>query len=233
MRRVLLKLSGAVLGGEEGGLSRKVLEEVSQSISQAAAQGVQVAVVLGGGNILRGAQANEIGVDRVTGDYMGMLATLINALALQSHLERRGAVVRVMSAIAAHQVAEPYIRRRAIRHLEKGRVVLLAGGTGNPFFSTDTAAVLRAAEIEAQEVLKATSVDGVYTADPKRNADAELLPQLTYNDFLRRELGVMDATAVQLAKERGLPIVVFNVTKPGNLLRALLGERVGSVIKEV
>ena len=233
-KRVLLKLSGEMLAGEkEGGIDRKTLELVSDEIAACIEEtGVQMAVVVGGGNILRGASASDIGVSRVTGDFMGMLATLINSIALRSHLERRGITTRVMTAMAANQVAEPYIRLRAIRHLEKGRCVILAGGTGNPFFSTDTAAALRAAEIGAEVLLKGTRVDGVYTSDPEKDPGARLLERLDYKAYLDAELGVMDQTAVQLAKERGLPIVVFNFTVPGNLCSAVKRERVGSLILE-
>ncbi|MGC8893982.1 MAG: UMP kinase [candidate division WOR-3 bacterium] len=233
--RVLLKLSGEALagkGGERvGGIDREAVAFVTGEIDSAIeGTGAQIAIVVGGGNILRGARAEDIGVSRVTGDFMGMLATMINALALQAHLEAHGLVTRLMTAMAANQVAEPYIRRRAIRHLEKGRVVILAGGTGNPFFSTDTAAVLRAAEIGANVLLKGTSVDGVYTADPKLDSTARFLPELNYKTFLDQGLGVMDMTAVQLARERKLPIVVFNIWKPGALLMIIRGEGLGSLI---
>ncbi|MEO0181684.1 MAG: UMP kinase [candidate division WOR-3 bacterium] len=233
--RVLLKLSGEALAGKggekKGGIDRNAVGFIADEIASAIKEtGVQIAVVVGGGNILRGARAEDIGVPRVTGDFMGMLATIINALALQAHLEERGLTTRLMTAMAANQVAEPYICRRAIRHLEKGRVVILAGGTGNPFFSTDTAAALRAAEIGADVLLKGTSVDGVYTADPKLDSEARFLPELDYKTFLEQGLGVMDMTAVQLARERKLPIVVFNIWEPGALLRIIKGEKIGSLI---
>ncbi len=234
-RRVLLKLSGEALAGKgcekAGGIDRKAVGFISDEITSAIGEtGVQIAVVVGGGNILRGARAEDIGVSRVTGDFMGMLATMINSLALQAHLEERGLTTRLMTAMAANQVAEPYIRRRAIRHLEKGRVVILAGGTGNPFFSTDTAAALRAAEIGADALLKGTGVDGVYTADPKIDPAARFLPELDYRTFLEQGLGVMDMTAVQLARERDLPIIVFNIWEPGAFLRIIRGEKLGSLI---
>ena len=233
--RVLLKLSGEALAGEggekAGGIDRKAVGFIADEIAGTIGEtGVQLAIVVGGGNILRGAKAEDIGVSRVTGDFMGMLATMINAIALQAHLEERGLPTRLMTAMAANQVAEPYIRRRAIRHLEKGRVVILAGGTGNPFFSTDTAAALRAAETGADVLLKATGVDGVYTSDPKIDASARFLPELDYRTFLDNDLMVMDATAVQLARERSLPIIVFRIWEPGALLRVVKGEKVGSLI---
>lgn len=233
--RVLLKLSGEALAGKggekKGGIDRKAVGFIADQVAGAVGEtGVQMAIVVGGGNILRGAKAEDIGVSRVTGDFMGMLATMINAIALQSHLEERGLATRLMTAMAANQVAEPYIRRRAIRHLEKGRIVILAGGTGNPFFSTDTAAALRAAETGANVLLKATGVDGIYTVDPKIDPNAKFLPELDYRDFLDRGLGVMDMTAVQLARERKLPIIVFKVNTPGALGLAVRGEKIGSLI---
>jgi uridylate kinase len=233
--RVLLKLSGEALAGaggeKKGGIDRKAVGFIADEVAGVVGEtSVQLAIVVGGGNILRGASAEDIGVSRVTGDFMGMLATMINAIALQSHLEERGLVTRLMTAMAANQVAEPYIRRRAIRHLEKGRVVILAGGTGSPFFSTDTAAALRAAETGADVLLKGTGVDGVYTSDPKIDPKARFLPELDYRTFLDQDLGVMDATAVQLARERSLPIIVFNMSTPGALLMAVRGEKIGSLI---
>jgi len=233
--RVLLKLSGEAFagrGGErKGGIDREAVGFIADEVASVVREtGVQIAIVVGGGNILRGARAEDIGVSRVTGDFMGMLATMINALALQAHLEERGLTTRLMTAMAANQVAEPYIRRRAIRHLEKGRVVILAGGTGNPFFSTDTAAALRAAELAADALLKGTGVDGVYTSDPKIDPSARFLPELDYKMFLDQGLGVMDATAVQLARERKLPIIVFNIWEQAALVRIIRGEKLGSLI---
>jgi uridylate kinase len=193
--------------------------------------GVQLGLVIGGGNILRGTHASRQGVDRVSADYMGMLATVINALALQDTLEKQGVDTRVMTAIRMEELAEPYIRRRAVRHLEKGRMVIFAGGTGNPYFSTDTAAVLRALEIEAQVLMKATNVDGVYTADPKKQADAKFLPQLTFQEALVNGYAVMDANAFGLCKENKLPIVVFNIRQSGATARVLAGERVGTIVR--
>jgi len=192
--------------------------------------GVQVAIVIGGGNIFRGIAASAGGMDRATADYMGMLATVINALALQDALEKAGCQTRVLSAIEMRAVAEPYIRRRAIRHLEKGRVVIFAAGTGNPFFTTDTAGALRAVEIGADAIMKATKVDGIYSADPKRDANAERLPKTTYIDVLNRRLAVMDTTAISLCMENSLPIVVFDLTKDGNIKRSVMGEPVGSIV---
>jgi uridylate kinase len=230
-RRVLLKVSGeALMGPAEFGIDHAVLAAIAEEIRAACAGGVEVALVIGGGNIFRGIHVAQEGTDRATGDYMGMLATVINALALQDALERHGLPTRVMSAIEIRQIAEPYIRRRAMRHLEKGRVVIFAAGTGNPFFSTDTAASLRAAEIGAQMILKATKVDGVYNADPKVDANATRFAELAYNDFLQLGLKVMDATAVTLCRENSLPIMVFNMTVPGNVQRALSGELIGTLV---
>ena len=200
-------------------------------MKQVAASGVQLGLVVGGGNIVRGAQASGQGMDRVSADYMGMLATVINALALQDILEKKGLDTRVMSAIRMEELAEPYIRRRAVRHLEKGRVVIFAGGTGNPYFSTDTAAVLRALEIEAQVILKATNVDGIYTADPKKDPKATFLAELTFQEALVNGYAVMDANAFGLCKENRLPIVVFNINQPGATARVLAGERVGTIVR--
>lgn len=231
-RRALLKLSGAALAGErEFGTDFSVVERLAEEVKQVHALGVDLGLVIGGGNIIRGAVASQEGLDRVSADYMGMLATVINALALQDVLERKGVVTRVMTAIRMEELAEPYIRRRAQRHLEKGRVVLFAGGTGNPYFSTDTAAVLRALEIEADVLIKATSVDGVYSADPKKDASAEFIPELTYQEALVKGLRVMDANAFGLCQENGLPIVVMNVNKSGAVARVLHGERVGTIVR--
>ena len=230
--RVLLKLSGEALAGERGfGLDFSVVGRLTEEIKQVHALGAGLGIVLGGGNILRGTKASEEGMDRVSADYMGMLATVINALAVQDILERTGVETRVMTAIRMEELAEPYIRRRAQRHLEKGRVVLFAGGTGNPYFSTDTAAVLRALEIEANLLIKATSVDGVYTADPKVDPKAEFLPELSFQDAIVRGLRVMDANAFGLCKENALPIVVMNVNQSGAVARVVQGERVGTLVQ--
>ncbi len=230
--RVLLKLSGEALAGERGfGLDFSVVGRLTEEIKQVHALGASLGIVLGGGNILRGTKASEEGMDRVSADYMGMLATVINALAVQDILERKGVETRVMTAIRMEELAEPYIRRRAQRHLEKGRVVLFAGGTGNPYFSTDTAAVLRALEIEADLLIKATSVDGVFTADPKIDPKAEFLPKLSFQDAIVRGLRVMDANAFGLCKENALPIVVMNVNQSGAVARVVKGERVGTLVQ--
>ncbi|HWP37720.1 MAG TPA: UMP kinase, partial [Gemmatimonadales bacterium] len=228
----LVKLSGESLAGQRGfGLDFGVIERLAQEVAGVQALGASLGLVVGGGNIVRGTEASKQGMDRVSADYMGMLATVINALALQDILERRGIETRVMTAIRMEELAEPYIRRRAQRHLEKGRVVIFAGGTGNPYFSTDTAAVLRALEIEADLLVKATGVDGVYTADPKQDADAQFIPELTFQDALVRGLAVMDANAFGLCKENRLPIVVMNVNQPGAIARVLTGERVGTLVR--
>ncbi len=232
-KRVLLKLSGEVLAGEEGfGISSQALRRLSEEIRDVWQLGVQVAVVIGGGNIFRGLSGEETGIDRATGDYMGMLATLINALALQSSLERLGVPTRVMTPFEIRQLAEPYIRRRAIRHLEKGRVVIFAGGTGNPFFTTDTAAALRAAEIGADVVLKATKVDGVYDKDPAKNSDAKKFKNISYIEVLDRGLKVMDSTAISLCMDNQIPILVFSVLEPGNIKKVVMGEEVGTLVGE-
>jgi uridylate kinase len=230
-RRVVLKLSGEALAGSLGyGIDPPVLSRIGQEVRDVAKLGVQVAIVIGGGNIFRGIAASAGGMERATADYMGMLATVINALALQDALEKCGLQTRVLSAIEMRAVAEPYIRRRAIRHLEKGRVVIFAAGTGNPFFTTDTAGALRAIEIGADVIMKATKVDGIYTADPKRDAGAERLARVTYIDVLSRRLEVMDTTAISLCMENSLPIVVFDLTSTGNIRRIVLGEPVGSIV---
>jgi len=231
-KRALLKLSGeAFAGGRASGIDFGVIERLSDELKSVAATGVQLGLVIGGGNILRGTAASQQGMDRVSADYMGMLATIINALALQDILEKKGVDTRVMTAIRMEELAEPYIRRRAVRHLDKGRVVIFAGGTGNPYFSTDTAAVLRALEIEAQVILKATNVDGIYTADPKKDASAKFLPQITFQEALVKGYAVMDANAFGLCKENKLPIVVFNINQPGATARVLTGERVGTIVQ--
>jgi uridylate kinase len=230
-KRILLKLSGEIVRHPDGqGISVERLGVLASEIAGVRRLGADVGVVIGGGNILRGAVASERGIDRVSADYMGMLATVINALALQSVLERQGVETRVMTAIAMAQLAEPYIRRRAIRHIEKGRVVILAGGTGNPYFSTDTAAALRAVEIQAEAVLKGTKVDGVYDSDPVDNPRATKFESLSYIDVLNKGLRVMDATAVSLCMENSLPIVVFNLNGERNLERIIKGEKVGTVV---
>jgi uridylate kinase len=229
--RALVKLSGESLAGERGfGIEPGVVEKLTEEIGEVHAAGVDLGLVVGGGNIVRGTVASEQGMDRVSADYMGMLATVINALALQDALERSGVETRVMTAIRMEQLAEPYIRRRALRHIEKGRVVLFAGGTGNPYFSTDTAAVLRAIEMGADVILKATRVDGVYSADPELDPDAELLTDLTYRDVLNRDLKVMDAAAISLCRENDLPVMVLNIREKGAILAALRGERIGTLV---
>lgn len=229
--RILLKLSGeALLGGEDYGIDPKIIHRIATEIADVVKAGVEVAIVIGGGNIFRGAGLAKSGIDRVTGDHMGMLATVMNALALQDVLERVGSEARVMSAISVHDVCEDYIRRRAIRHLEKGRVVICAGGTGNPFFTTDTAAALRAVEIGADILLKATKVNGVYSADPVKNPDAELYDSLSYDRVIENKLGVMDANAIVLCRDQAMPIRVFNVFDDGNLMKLVSGENVGTLV---
>jgi len=230
-RRVLLKVSGEALAAGQGyGIDPDMLTRIARELAEVVALGVQIAVVIGGGNIFRGVAASAGGMDRASGDYMGMLATVINALALQDAIEKQGVATRVLSAIEMRAVAEPYIRRRAIRHLEKGRVVVFAAGTGNPFFTTDTAGALRAVEIGAEAILKATKVDGVYTADPARDPTAVRLARVTYIEVLNRGLAVMDTTAISLCMDNKLPIVVFDLTRPGNIRRIVTGEAVGSVV---
>ena len=231
--RALLKLSGESFAGDRGaggGLDFEVIDRLANELKTVAALGVQLGLVVGGGNIVRGAAASAQGMDRVSADYMGMIATVINALALQDILEKKGVDTRVMTAIRMEALAEPYIRRRAVRHLEKGRMVIFAGGTGNPYFSTDTAAVLRALEVEAKVLLKATNVDGVYTADPKQDPKAKFLAELSFRDALVNGYAVMDANAFGLCKENKLPIVVFNINQPGATARVLAGERVGTIV---
>ncbi len=230
--RVLLKLSGEALMGEAGyGIDPKVTQEIAEKIKSVAAQGVQVAIVVGGGNIWRGFRASAQGMDRSVADYMGMLATVLNGLALQDALEQAGVYTRVMTAIEMHQVAEPYIRRRAIRHMEKGRVIILAGGTGQPYFTTDTTAALRSVEIGAQVILmEKNRVDGVYDSDPRKNPNARKFETLTYMEAISRELGVMDSTALTMCKDNHMPIIVFSL-QDNNLLRLIAGEHVGTIIK--
>jgi uridylate kinase len=232
-QRILLKLSGEILAGTAGhGIDEAVMGGLAEEIREIHALGVQIGIVTGGGNIFRGLAASTKGMDRVGADYMGMLATVINGLALQHALEKRGLYTRVMSAIEMERVCEPYIRRRAVRHLEKGRIVIMAAGTGNPYFTTDTAAALRAIEIGADVILKATKVDGVYSGDPLKDPDATFFPHITYKDILERGLGVMDLTAVTLCKENRLPILVFNIGRRGNLLRVIQGEMIGTSVGE-
>jgi len=230
-QRILLKLSGeALLGKEDYGIDPDIIHRIATEIGDVTRLGIQVAVVIGGGNIFRGAGLAESGIDRVTGDHMGMLATVLNALALQDALESVQINARVMSAVSVHDVCEDYIRRRAIRHLEKGRVVVCAGGTGNPFFTTDTAAALRAIEIGADLVLKATKVDGVYSADPVKDKSAVLFDQLDYDRVIESKLGVMDANAIVLCRDQRMPIRVFNVFEEGNLVRIMKGEAIGTLV---
>ncbi len=231
--RVLLKLSGeALMGGQGHGVDPRMADRIAGEIEEIHSIGVQVAATVGGGNIIRGISVSAAGLDRVSGDYMGMLATVINALALQNALEKRGVFTRVLSAIEMREVAELYIRRRAIRHLEKGRVVIFAAGTGNPYFSTDTAAALRAIEIGAEAILKATKVDGIYDADPVTNPTASFIEYPTYQEVLEKGLRVMDTTAITLCMENNLPIVVFNLLRHGNIRDVVLGARVGSTVRE-
>jgi uridylate kinase len=230
-KRVLLKLSGELLGQNDGsGIGINILKDLSREIAEVRSAGIEIAIVIGGGNIMRGAAASQEGIDRVSADYMGMLATVINSLALQNALEQEGIETRVMTAITMEQLAERYIRRRALRHIEKGRVVILAGGTGNPYFSTDTAAALRAIEIEADAVLKGTKVDGVYEMDPVKDPTAKRFDTLTYIDVLNKGLRVMDATAVSLCMENNLPIVVFNLREEHSIRRVLQGENIGTIV---
>lgn len=230
-QRVLLKLSGEALMGDLGyGIDPKVVAEIAQEIADVVKSGVQLAVVVGGGNIFRGMKASAAGMDRATADYIGMIATVMNAMTLQDALERIGIANRLQSAIAMQEVAEPYIRRRAIRHLEKGRVVIFGAGSGNPFFTTDTTAALRAAEIDAEIIFKATKVDGIYDSDPKTNPDAHRYQSLTYNHVLTHELKVMDSTAIALCKENNIPILVFDLSVGGNIFRAAKGEAVGTIV---
>src|SRR5438132_749078 len=232
-KRILLKLSGeALMGGRRTGIDPETLAGIADEIVAVQKAGVQIAVVIGGGNIFRGVTAATEGIDRVAGDHMGMLATVINAIALQDALERRGATTRVTSAITMAEVAEPFIRRRAIRHLEKGRIVICAAGTGNPFFTTDSAAALRASELKCEIIFKATKVDGIYTSDPEKNPNAERLPHVTYQRVLSDRLQVMDASAIDLAPGSSIPIYIFSLREEGNIRKALLGEDIGSIVTE-
>ncbi len=230
-QRVLLKLSGEALMGNLGyGIDPKVVADIAQEIKDVIAHGIQLAIVVGGGNIFRGVKAASAGMDRATADYVGMIATVMNAMTLQDALEQMGVPTRVLTAIAMQEVAEPYIRRRAIRHLEKGRVIVFGAGSGNPFFTTDTTAALRAAEIDAEVVFKATKVDGVYDCDPQLNPNARRYESLTYSHVLTHDLRVMDGTAIALCKENDIPIIVFDLSVPGNIVRAIKGEKVGTIV---
>lgn len=229
---MLLKLSGEALTNADGfGIDPLVLQSIASQVTELNKDGIEIAAVVGGGNFFRGMAASAKGMDRATGDYIGMLATIMNALALQDALEEQGVYTRVQSAISMHEIAEPYIRRRAIRHLEKGRVVIFAAGTGNPYFSTDTAAALRALEINAEAILKATKVDGVYDSDPMINSDAKMFKTLKYIDVLNKELKVMDATAISLCMDNKLPIIVFNLGVSGNIKKVLKGQKIGTIVK--
>lgn len=230
-KRILLKLSGEALqGSQKYGIDPKVAESIALQLKEVKALGVEVAVVIGGGNIFRGLEASSKGMDRSTADYIGMLATVINGMALQDALERKGVFTRVQTAIAMQALAEPYIRRRAIRHLEKGRIVILAGGTGNPYFTTDTTAALRATELGAEVILKATKVDGVYSADPMRVKNAKRFDKITYMDVLKKQLKVMDATAISLCMDNNIPIIVFDLLKQGNIKRVVTGQKIGTLV---
>lgn len=230
-KRILLKLSGeALMGGRQYGIDPERLSEYAKDIKEAIGQGIQIAIVIGGGNIFRGVSGASNGMDRVQGDHMGMLATVINGLALQSALENEGVATRLQSAIKINEVAEPFIRRRAIRHLEKGRVVIFGGGTGNPYFTTDSAAVLRAIEIEADVILKGTRVDGIYSADPEKDSSASKYSSISFEDVLKKGLKVMDTTAFTLSQENELPIIVFDMNKKGNLNKIIVGEQIGTTV---
>lgn len=230
-KRIVLKLSGESLQGRQGfGIDAETVAEIASEVKDVQDLGVEVAIMVGGGNIFRGTRQKHLAIDRATGDYMGMLATVINGLALQDALEKIGSITRVLSAIEMHEVAEPFIRRRATRHLEKGRVVIFAAGTGNPYFSTDTAAALRAMEIKADVILKATRVDGVYDADPEKVSTAQRFDKITYLEVLQKGLSVMDSTAISLCMDNKMPIIVFNMNTSGNLKRVVMGEQVGSMV---
>jgi uridylate kinase len=230
-KRVLLKLSGeALMGNLSYGIDPAIVEGIAAEVAEVARQSIQIAIVVGGGNIFRGVKGASAGMDRATADYIGMIATVMNAMTLQDALERQNVPTRVQTAIAMQELAEPYIRRRAMRHLEKGRVVIFGAGSGNPFFTTDTTAALRAAEIDAEVIFKATKVDGVYDADPRKNPQARRFQSLTYSHVLTHDLGVMDSTAIALCKDNNIPIVVFDLSVPGNIRRALLGETIGTIV---
>lgn len=231
-KRILLKLSGeALMGPERFGIHGPTVQRIAGELVELHSLGIEIALVCGGGNIFRGLAASQGGTDRVAGDHMGMLATVINSLALQDSLETLGLHTRVMSAIEMREVAEPYIRRRAVRHLEKGRLIILSAGTGNPYFTTDSAAALRGMELKAEVLLKATKVDGIYSADPMKNPDAVFYPSLTYRDAIEKRLAVMDTTALSLCMDNNLPIIVFNLNEPGNIRRVIFGEQVGSLVR--
>lgn len=231
-KRILLKLSGEALAGKQGtGINTATIKQIAQDVAEAYKAGVQIGLVIGGGNIYRGVAASAEGMDRASADYMGMLATCINALALQDALEKEGVPTRVQTAIEMAEIAEPYIRRKAIRHLEKGRLVIFGAGTGNPFFTTDTAASLRAMEINAQVIMKATKVDGIYDKDPAKHTDAKKFEKISYIDVLNRGLQVMDSTAISMCMDNKLPIITFDLTQPGNILRAVLGENIGTLVQ--
>ena len=230
-KRILLKLSGEALMGERGyGIDPEMITRIADEIRDVHGLGVEIAIVVGGGNIFRGVALSAKGMDRASADYMGMLATVMNSLALQDALEKQHVFTRVMTAIEMHQIAEPFIRRRAIRHVEKGRVVIFAAGTGNPYFTTDSAAALRALEVRADAILKGTKVDGIYTADPATDATATMFDRLTYMDVIQRDLKVMDTSAISLCRERNVPIHVFNLYRPGNIARVVTGEKVGTIV---
>jgi uridylate kinase len=230
-RRIVLKLSGESFQGSQGfGIDAETVHSIAREVKEVSDLGIQMAIIVGGGNIFRGTRQKSLSIDRATGDYMGMLATVINGLALQDALEKQGVVTRLLSAIDMAQVAEPFIRRRAIRHLEKGRVVIFAAGTGNPYFSTDTAAALRAMEIKAHVILKATRVDGIYDADPEKVPGAKMFDRVTYLDVIQKGLAVMDSTAISLCMDNRMPIIIFNMNRPGNIRRAVMGEKVGSTV---
>ena len=231
-KRVVLKLSGEIFGGKlRHGIDAEAIDLLADEIAQVHRMGVDIALVVGGGNIFRGISGTKFGFDRVAGDYMGMLATVINALAMQVALERLGIETRVLSAIVVEQVCEPFIRRRAIRHLEKGRIIILAGGTGNPYFTTDTAATLRAVEIGADVILKGTKVEGVYSADPMVDSSAKKYDHITFQELLTKNLRIMDATSIAMARENKIPIIVFNITVPGNLIKVVRGEKIGTLVE--
>jgi uridylate kinase len=230
-RRIVLKLSGESFQGSQGfGIDAETVHSIAREVKEVSDLGIQIAIIVGGGNIFRGTRQKSLSIDRATGDYMGMLATVINGLALQDALEKQGVVTRLLSAIDMAQVAEPFIRRRAMRHLEKGRVVIFAAGTGNPYFSTDTAAALRAMEIKAHVILKATRVDGIYDADPEKVPGAKMFNRITYLDVIQKGLTVMDSTAISLCMDNRMPIIIFNMNRPGNIRRVVMGEKVGSTV---
>ncbi len=229
--RIVLKLSGESFQGSQGfGIDAETVHSIAREVKQVSDLGVQMAIIVGGGNIFRGTRQKSLSIDRATGDYMGMLSTVINGLALQDALEKQGVFTRLQSAIEMHQVAEPFIRRRAMRHLEKGRVVIFAAGTGNPYFSTDTAAALRAMEMKAHVILKATRVDGIYDADPEKVPGAKMFDRITYLDVIQKGLAVMDSTAISLCMDNQMPIIIFNMNTPGNIRRVVMGEKVGSTV---